>query len=93
MVATLAGTETNVLLRPLLTKGLHLVGSMLRNRAPAFKAQILAELTEKVWPKIESGEIKPSIYKILPMTEAEEAHAILLRNENIGKVVLRVSAE
>ena len=88
VISTLAGIETNVQLRPLLTKGLHLVGSMLRNRTPEFKAYILSELTEKVWPKIESGEIKPSIYKILPMEKAEEAHAILERSENIGKVVL-----
>lgn len=90
VISTLAGIETNVQLRPLLTKGLHLVGSMLRNRTPAFKAYILSELVEKVWPKIESGEIKPSIYKILPMSEALEAHAILERCENIGKVVLKV---
>ena len=93
VISTLAGVETNVLLRPLLTKGLHLVGSMLRNRTPQFKAYILSQLVEKVWPKIESGAIKPSIYKVLPIEQAEEAHAILQRSENIGKVVLRVCNE
>ena len=88
VISTLAGTETSIQLRPLLTKGLHLVGSMLRNRTPEFKAYVLSELTEKVWPKIESGEIKPSIYKVLPMEKAEEAHEILERSENVGKVVL-----
>ena len=90
VISTLAGVETKVQLRPLLTKGLHLVGSMLRNRTPEFKAYILSELVKNVWPKIESGAIKPSIYKVLPIEQAEEAHAILMRNENIGKVVLRV---
>lgn len=90
VISTLAGIETNVQLRPLLTKGLHLVGSMLRNRTPEFKAYILAELVKNVWPKIESGAIKPSIYKVLPIEEAESAHAILERGENVGKVVLRV---
>ncbi len=93
VISTLAGIETTVLLRPLLTKGLHLVGSMLRNRTPKFKAYILSELVDKVWCKIESGEIKPSIYKILPIEQAEEAHAILQRGENVGKVVLRVCGE
>ena len=93
VISTLAGTETNVLLRPLLTKGLHLVGSMLRNRTPEFKAYILAQLVEKVWPKIENGDIKPSIYKILPIEKAEEAHKILENGENIGKVVLEVCNE
>ena len=91
VISTLAGIDTNLLLRPLLTKGLHLVGSMLRNRTPQFKAYILSELVAKVWPKIEDGTIKPSIYKVLPMAQAEEAHAILQRNENVGKVVLTLN--
>lgn len=90
VISTLAGIETNIQLRPLLTKGLHLVGSMLRNRTPEFKAYILSELVKNVWPKIECGAIKPSIYKVLPMEQAEEAHAILERSENIGKVVLTI---
>jgi len=88
VISTLAGIETNVYLRPLLTRGLHLVGSMLRKRSVKEKADLLAELVERVWPKLESGEIKPTVYKILPMSKAEEAHAILERGENIGKVVL-----
>lgn len=88
VISTLAGIETTVQLRPLLTKGLHLVGSMLRNRTPEFKAYILSELVKNVWPKIEDGTIKPSIYKVLSMEKAIEAHAILERGENIGKVVL-----
>ena len=93
VISTLAGIETTVQLRPLLTKGLHLVGSMLRKRTPEFKAYLLSELVKNVWPKIESGEIKPSVYKVLPMAEAVEAHAILERGENIGKVVLKVCDE
>lgn len=90
VISTLAGVETNVLLRPLLTKGLHLVGSMLRKRSSEEKAALLRELVEKVWPKLESGQIKPSIYQILPFADAMAAHNILENNQNIGKVVLQV---
>lgn len=93
VISTLAGIETTVQLRPLLTKGLHLVGSMLRNRTPEFKAWLLSQLVEKVWPKIESGVIRPSVYQVLPIEQAERAHDILYRSENIGKVVLRVKEE
>lgn len=93
VISTLAGIETTVPLRPLLTKGLHLVGSMLRNRTPEFKANLLAELVKRVWPKIEDGTIRPCIYRVLPITAAAEAHAILERGENIGKVVLSVCKE
>ena len=90
VISTLAGTETSIQLRPLLTKGLHLVGSMLRKRSSEEKSALLNELVEKVWPKLESGEIKTSVYKILPFEEANEAQAILERGESIGKVVLKI---
>lgn len=93
VISTLAGIETTVMLRPLLTKSLHLVGSMLRKRTSQEKADLLAELVEKVWPKLESGEMKTSIYKVLPMEQAMDAHMILERSENIGKVVLEVKSE
>ena len=93
VISTLAGVETTVQLRPLLTKGLHLVGSMLRNRTPEFKALILSELVKNVWPKIEDGSIKPSIYKVLPIKEADVAHKIMQRAEHTGKIVLSVSDE
>ncbi|MBE6999626.1 MAG: NAD(P)H-quinone oxidoreductase [Ruminococcaceae bacterium] len=91
VISTLDGIETNVPLRPLLTKGLHLVGSMLRNRTPAFKAWLLSELVEKVWPKVESGEMKPSIYKIMPITQAAEAQDMMVRGEHNGKIVFTVN--
>jgi len=89
--STLDSIETNVPLRPLLTKVLHLVGSMLRNRTPAFKAWLLSELVEKVWPKVESGEMKPSIYKIMPITQAAEAQDMMVRGEHNGKIVFTVN--
>jgi NADPH2:quinone reductase len=90
VISTLAGVETNIKLRPLLTKGLHLVGSMLRNRTNQMKAEILNSLVNNLWKHLESGAIKPSIYKVLPMQEVNEAQAILERFENTGKVVLRI---
>jgi len=91
LISTLAGETTEVSLRPLLTGGTRLIGSMLRNRPIEMKVRILKELVERVWPKMESGKIKPSVYKVLPVAQAEEAHAILQRGENKGKVVLRIS--
>ena len=90
VISTLAGIETQVKLRPLLTKGLHLVGSMLRNRTNAHKHEILSSLVRDMWPHLESGAIKPSIYKVLPFAEVNEAQTILERFENTGKVVMKV---
>lgn len=93
VISTLAGIETNVQLRPVLTKGLHIVGSMLRKRSSREKTTILNELVERVWPKIENGQMKVHIYKTLPLEMANEAQDILERGENIGKVVLKVNYE
>ena len=93
VISTLAGVETKIMLRPLLTKSLHLVGSMLRKRSSEEKAKLLAEIVEKVWPKIENGTMKPSVYKVLPIERAMDAHMLLERSENVGKVVLEVKSE
>ena len=90
LISTLAGITTTVPLRALLTRGIIFRGSMLRKRSVAEKSELLNNLVERVWPKLEDGSIRPTIYKVLPMAEAEAAHAILQRGENVGKVVLKV---
>ncbi len=90
MIAALAGQKTEIDLKNIYVRNVRIIGSTLRSRTPEVKAQILAELVEKVWTKVESGEIKPTIYKVLPITEAEAAHGILYRGENVGKVVLTI---
>ena len=90
MIAALAGTKTEIDLKNIYVRNVRIIGSTLRSRTPEMKAYILSELVKNVFPKIEAGEIKPTIYKTLPITEAEEAHAILQRGENVGKVVLTV---
>ncbi len=91
MIATLAGDLTEVNLKTVYTRGIRIIGSTLRSRMPEVKAGILSSLVRDVWPKVESGLVRPTIYKILPVTQAEEAHAILERGESVGKVVLLVS--
>ena len=90
MIAALAGQKTEIDLKNIYVRNVRIVGSTLRSRTPEVKAQILSELVEKVFPKIETGEVKPTIYKILPITEAEAAHDILYKGENVGKVGLKV---
>jgi NADPH2:quinone reductase len=71
-------------------RGIKLIGSTLRSRSSEMKAEILAALEKILWPSFSSGAIRPVIYKTLPISRAEEAHAILQRRENLGKVVLTV---
>ena len=91
MIAALAGTKTDIDLKKIYVRNVRIIGSTLRSRAPEVKAEILADLVRNVWPKVESGEVKPTIYKVLPITETEAAHEILYKGQNVGKVVLTVN--
>lgn len=90
MIATLAGDMTEVDLRNIYVRNVRIIGSTLRSRTPDMKAKILASLVRDVWPKVTTGEVRPTIYKTLPIEKAEEAQDILYRGENVGKVVLTV---
>lgn len=90
VIAALAGAKTTIDLKNIYKKNIRIVGSTLRSRTPEMKAEILSNLVNEVWGKVANGEIKPTVYKVLPITEVEEAHEILYRGENIGKVVLKV---
>lgn len=90
MIAALAGTKTEIDLKNIYVRNVRIIGSTLRSRAPEVKARILAELVEKVWPKVEEGAVKPTIHAVLPIEQAEQAQDILYRGQNVGKVVLIV---
>ena len=88
MIATLAGDLTELNMKNLYVRNIRLIGSTLRARTPEFKAQILASLVRDIWPKVEAGEVRATVYKVLPMSKAEEAHDLLQSGTSAGKVVL-----
>ncbi|MEW6356510.1 MAG: NAD(P)H-quinone oxidoreductase [Planctomycetota bacterium] len=90
VIATLGGPKTELDMNKFFRRGIRLIGSTLRSRTSQMKADILAGLERILWKAFSAGTIKPVIHKALPITQAEEAHAILQRRENIGKVVLMV---
>ena len=93
LISTLDGVESNLPLRAILTKNVTVRGSMLRKRSVTEKSALLSELVSRVFPKLEDGTLKPRLHAVLPINNATEAHAILSRGENVGKVVLTVPQE
>lgn len=90
VIATLGGATTQLDANRLFRRGLRLIGSTLRSRTPEMKAEVLRGLEETLWPAFAARTVRPVICATLPITEAEAAHAILQRRENLGKVVLTV---
>ena len=89
-LASMAGPETTIDVNLLWRKNLRLIGSTLRRRSPEEKSQILTGLVRDVWPAFEARIFAPFVHKVLPIAEVAEAHAILERGENRGKVVLTI---
>ena len=90
MIAALAGQLTEVDLKNIYVRGIRIIGSTLRSRAPEVKAALLAELTEKIFPLIRSGEVKPTVCAVYPITEAEDAQKMMTDGRQVGKIVLTV---
>ena len=91
MIAALAGTKTEIDLKNIYVRNVRIIGSTLRSRTPAVKAEILAGIVRDVYPKIDAGLVKPTLYATLPITEAEAAHDLLYKGKNVGKVVLTLN--
>lgn len=90
MIATLAGDISEVNMRTMYIKNIRLIGSTLRSKPEEYKGALLSKLVEEIWPKVESGEVRPTVYKIMPIEKANEAHALLRDGKSAGKVILTV---
>jgi NADPH2:quinone reductase len=90
LIALLGGARANVDLGQVLRRRLTISGSTLRPRPVAFKAAIAAKLQERVWPLFAQGSIKPVIYRVFPLEQAAQAHALMESSTHVGKIVLQV---
>jgi NADPH2:quinone reductase len=88
IIAVQGGVDAQIDAGVVLRKRLTITGSTLRPRPIAFKAAIAASLRATVWPWLESGAIKPVIFKVFPAAQAAAAHTLMESNEHIGKLVL-----
>ena len=93
MIAALAGTKTEIDLKNIYVRNVRIIGSTLRSRTPEMKAHILSSLVRDVWDMVAQGKVKPTIYKVLPITKADEGHSLLYSGVSAGKVVLTVAEE
>ncbi len=89
-IAYLRGPKAEVNIDTVMRRRLTISGSTLRPRPIEFKGAIAHSLHEKIWPLIESGRIKPEIYKTFPLEQAAEAHKLMESSQHIGKIVLTV---
>ena len=74
-----------------MARRLTITGSTLRPQSVAAKAEIAAQLEEKVWPLLAAGRVAPVMDSEFPLADAAKAHARMESSEHIGKIVLEVA--
>jgi putative PIG3 family NAD(P)H quinone oxidoreductase len=87
------GVKAELNIGRLLAKRGSVTGTGLRSRpvdGPNGKGRIVAEVRERLWPLIASGQVKPIVHEVLPVERAADAHRALEGGDVFGKVVLRV---
>ena len=90
-LATLGGsTVSEVNLRALMAKRVHLLTSTLRDRSLDYKVQLTQEFASDLLPKFVDGHLHPVIDSTVDWTKVAEAHRRMENNENAGKIVLEV---
>lgn len=90
VIALQGGATATVNAGIVMVNRLTLTGSTLRPQSIENKGRMARGLKEKVWPFLESGKIRPILYKTFPLKEAAAAHAELERANHVGKVMLKV---
>ncbi|MCY1424968.1 putative NAD(P)H quinone oxidoreductase, PIG3 family [compost metagenome] len=90
IIGLMGGREAQLDLAQVLAKRVQVLGSTLRNRDDQFKADLLSDLGQQVWPLFAEGRLQPQVAKTFPVRDAEAAFTELAGNQVSGKLVLVV---
>jgi NADPH:quinone reductase len=94
ILGLMAGRRGEIDLEPVLKKRLEIIGSVMRSRGAEERAALTAEFAERMLPLFESRDgrapvLRPVLERVYPMERLAEAHEVMERNENFGKLVGR----
>jgi putative PIG3 family NAD(P)H quinone oxidoreductase len=87
-IGLMEGAVATIDLGRILTRRLTITGSTLRPRSVEEKGRLARALLEHVWPLLERGTVRPIVYRTFPLADAAAAHALMERDEHVGKIVL-----
>jgi len=82
------GAKAEINLGLLLARRLQVIGSTLRARPDAEKAEIVSAFLERFGPDLQSGRIRPIVDRVVPLSEAAAAHRAMKASEHFGKIIL-----
>ncbi|MGZ4718405.1 MAG: zinc-binding dehydrogenase, partial [Acidimicrobiales bacterium] len=92
LVGVMGGGVTSVNVGKLLPKRAAIIGTVLRGRPIEEKIAITRRFATELLPRFESGDVAPVIDRRYPLDAIAAAHQAMEANENVGKIVIDVSA-
>ncbi|OHU96864.1 NAD(P)H-quinone oxidoreductase [Pseudoalteromonas byunsanensis] len=90
-LAMLGGRKVELDMAQVLAKRFNLHGSTLRNRDQQYKRTLVKEFKKQFANALFTEKMSIPIFKTVEFSEIDLAHAILHENENLGKVVAKIS--
>ncbi|RLB41039.1 MAG: NAD(P)H-quinone oxidoreductase [Deltaproteobacteria bacterium] len=88
VIGLMGGVKGELSLGALLAKRASIHGSVLRSRSAEEKADLTKSFTQEMLGRFATGELKPVIDDVLPMSDVQAAHQRMDANETFGKLVL-----
>jgi putative PIG3 family NAD(P)H quinone oxidoreductase len=85
------GTHADINLGAMMRRRISLISTALRSRPAAQKTAIVAAFAADVVPALAAGRMQAVVDRVLPLTEAAEAHRLIEAGEVVGKVVLNAA--
>ena len=92
-IAALENIKSEINLLHVMTKQLKISGSTLRSRSPEGKGYIVDQVIENIWPLIETGKYKPTIFQSFKMKDANLAHELMESSGHIGKILIDMKGD
>ena len=90
LIGLMGGAKAEISLGTLLMKRLQVMGSTLRARPEAEKADLARAFLARFGKALESGALRPIVHALLPLAEAAEGHRRMKASEHFGKILLKV---
>ena len=87
-LATMSGREAPLDIALLMQKHAALVGSTLRGRSRADKADLVARFRERILPAFDDGRLRVTVDRVYPAAQAGAAFQRLRDNANTGKILI-----
>lgn len=87
-INAMEGNSPQISIAEVMKKRLTITGSTLRGREYTFKKQLAKEIEQRVWPLLDTGQLKPLIYKTFSFEDVIQAHELMESSKHIGKIVL-----